>query len=159
MSSVLLEQLIREVPSLRSRVEDLETAEIMLSQGTWTASMTCTTSGTISLAGNNTGAYTKIGRMVTVTGRFEVDGVNSPVGEARLNGLPFTCADGDQFYAGCSIYAQVLNSSAVTQMMAFVRKNTSHIAIYRFAAGTAAAAAGDFKAGSSFIISATYFTT
>jgi hypothetical protein len=56
-------------------------------EGTWTCSVTMGSgSVTVSL---NTGAYTKIGRQVTVTGNFNINAVSSPSGSFTLNGLPF----------------------------------------------------------------------
>jgi len=61
-------------------------------EGTWTVTVTCGTSGTVTLGANAEGAYTKIGRHVHVQGYFAVSSVSSPVGEARIN-LPFTAAN------------------------------------------------------------------
>jgi hypothetical protein len=60
-------------------------------EGTFTAILTPSTSGTITL--NATYAsffYTKIGRQVMVSGTAIVNSVSSPVGNVRLEGLPFT---------------------------------------------------------------------
>jgi hypothetical protein len=59
-------------------------------EGTFTATLTPSTSGTITLGTSfNTAAYTKIGRCVTVTGQIIVDSVSSPVGSEVLLNLPF----------------------------------------------------------------------
>lgn len=52
-------------------------------QNTWTATMTASTSGTITLS-DNTGYYVRQGRLVTVTGQFVVSGVSSPVGNLLI---------------------------------------------------------------------------
>ena len=59
-------------------------------EGTYTATITPETSGTITLSGSvDLLKYTKTGRVVTVTGRCSVSSVSSPVGGTiRLN-LPF----------------------------------------------------------------------
>ena len=59
-------------------------------EGTWTATLTPFTSGTITL-NVNSGTYTKIGREVTIKSQIRVGSVASPVGTAvALGGLPFT---------------------------------------------------------------------
>ena len=62
-------------------------------EGTWTVTVTPTDSGTITLqAGEQTGAYTKIGRVVHVQGFIDVQAVNAPVGAVKID-LPFTSAN------------------------------------------------------------------
>lgn len=61
-------------------------------EGYYTATLTCGTSGTITInASYDQLAYTKIGRLVTVTGAIAVGSVDSPVGSLTLN-LPFPLA-------------------------------------------------------------------
>ena len=64
-------------------------------EGTFEVTASPETSGTITLtSGDNTFAYTKVGRMVTITGLFVVSAVSSPVGDyVRILGLPFTQAN------------------------------------------------------------------
>lgn len=58
-------------------------------EGTYTATLTCGTSGSITLGATTDAlAYTKIGRKVTITGRITVASVSSPVGRLSIN-LPF----------------------------------------------------------------------
>ena len=58
-------------------------------EGVYTATITCG-SGTITLTSSiNSFAYTKIGRLVTLTGRINVSSISSPSGTANFN-LPFT---------------------------------------------------------------------
>jgi hypothetical protein len=62
-------------------------------EGTFTATLTCGTSGTITVNSSfNTLAYTKIGRVVHVQGGIRVSAVSSPTGAVILN-LPFTSAN------------------------------------------------------------------
>jgi len=58
-------------------------------EGTYTVTLTCGTSGTITVnAANNTFAYTKIGRMVYIGGAITSSAISSPVGLIDVN-LPF----------------------------------------------------------------------
>jgi hypothetical protein len=70
-------------------------------EGFFTATVTTSTSGTITLNGGvDKLAYTKIGRVVYVQGLLEISSVSSPVGVVvYIQGLPFTTADLDE-YAG-----------------------------------------------------------
>jgi hypothetical protein len=64
-------------------------------EGTHDTTITCGTSGTITLGGSNEKLqYTKIGRLVTVSGRVAISGVSSPTGNFTMS-LPFTIADLD----------------------------------------------------------------
>ena len=59
-------------------------------EGTWTAAIS-TGSGSVTLkSAVDLCSYTKIGNMVTVRGKIQVDSVSSPSSEANLTGLPFT---------------------------------------------------------------------
>ena len=59
-------------------------------EGTWTPTIT-TGSGSITLdSGENLASYTKIGRMVYITGRLLASSVSSPSGSLEVTNLPFT---------------------------------------------------------------------
>ena len=59
-------------------------------EGTYSASITMGGSGTVTMNSSyDTLSYTKIGRMVYVTGQIRVSSVSSPVGSTLIN-LPFT---------------------------------------------------------------------
>jgi hypothetical protein len=77
-------------------------------EGTFTHALTCGTSGTITVAGAyDTGAYTKVGNLVTVTCLYEYSGIGS-VGNnfAYMGGLPFTAADNSIYGYGFSFFEQ-----------------------------------------------------
>ena len=60
-------------------------------EGTYTATITCATSGTVTLnATYDLCSYVKIGRLVTVHGYLAVSSVSSPAGFARIS-IPFAC--------------------------------------------------------------------
>ena len=62
-------------------------------EGTYTVAVTCSTSGTITVAGAyDTMQYTKVGRMVTVSGLIIMSAISSPVGVLQIS-LPFAVAD------------------------------------------------------------------
>ena len=66
-------------------------------EGTYTVTLTPSTSGTITpYTSFNTGSYTKIGNCVTVTGQIIVTSVSTPVGSEVLLSLPFGITTGSQ---------------------------------------------------------------
>ena len=76
-------------PATQSASADANTLDDY-EEGTYTVTITCGTSGTITVAPTyNLASYTKIGRVVTVQGFVIVSARSSPVGEAQFN-LPFT---------------------------------------------------------------------
>jgi len=130
-------------------------------EGSWDAAFTAGTSGTITIGfgGNyNKGFYTKVGRLVTVTGDFYVASVSSPVGVLRLTGLPFPCTNDLRAYAGVAIYPFGLAVGAITSIVGCINGNTSSILIAKFSTGTVSDLAGDMQTGAEFRISATYMT-
>jgi hypothetical protein len=59
-------------------------------EGTFTPALVAGTSGTLALfASANTLNYTKIGRIVHITGQIQVQTSTSPLGTLRMTGLPF----------------------------------------------------------------------
>ena len=83
-------------------------------EGNHTATIT-TASGTITLYGAiNNLTYTKIGRVVTVTGLVAVQAFSSPSGATFIS-LPFTCADGTDKGGLCSFVTSCYyNGSHIT---------------------------------------------
>jgi hypothetical protein len=79
-------------------------------EGTFTASMVPSTSGTITL---NSGvlklAYTKIGRKVHIQGLLETTSKSSPVGRVEIRNLPFTAVDGEQYTGRCGAGMRISN--------------------------------------------------
>ena len=60
-------------------------------QGTFDPTISAVTSGSITLnSGYNTLSYTKIGRIVHISGQIRVSSVSSPVGNTLITNLPFT---------------------------------------------------------------------
>jgi len=126
-------------------------------EGTCVVALTALTSGTITLkTANKTLSYTKIGRLVHVSGFLQVDSVSSPVGVLRMTGLPFTVASGVENRAAAALVAYNLAAGAVTWVVAQAGEGTSIMDIYKVAAGAIANLAGDVQANSTFVISLSY---
>jgi hypothetical protein len=126
-------------------------------EGEWTPTFTTGTSGTITVDTVNTKArYTKIGRQVTVAGSFYVTSVSSPVGEWRIQGLPFTSNTGTSLRSAVSVFADGLETTATTSIIGYVDPNVTYITLYKYAAGVVSTMAADVKAGSYVFLTATY---
>jgi hypothetical protein len=90
-------------PASQSASSDANTLDDY-EEGTWTATASPSSSGSITFDGDNTLFYTKVGRIVTVSGRLDVQSVSSPSGELRIT-LPFTVANaGQTASSSCSVF-------------------------------------------------------
>jgi len=129
-------------------------------EGTWTGALVAGTSGTITLnASFRTGSYTKIGRLVTVTGLFYVDSVSSPVGSLSLTGLPYVINSGGAFArTAAAVSATGLAATATTAITGRGLAAESQIQLHKYVAGSIADLAGDVKADSQFYVSMSYIT-
>lgn len=128
-------------------------------EGSWTAAFACGTSGTVTISNSyKTGTYTKVGRLVTICGRLQVDSVSSPVGTLTVSGLPFTCITGDSFCSAINVRADTLEATGTTTITGYVVPNTKTFVLSHFTAGASAAMAADCKAGSDFVVSGFYYT-
>ena len=104
-------------------------------EGDWTGAFTVSTSGTITIdSAIRTGAYTKKGREVSITGYFRIDSVSSPVGFSYLTGLPFACGIGNKFWSAVNLYVHALDTGAVTTIMSVIGTGASRIEISKFSA-------------------------
>lgn len=133
-------------------------------EGTWTGTFTCGTSGTVTIdSSNNTGAYTKIGRKVTITGYLAASAASTPLGTFVVGGLPFTVADLTQ-QAGrtaVSIWADALTATATTMIMGFAGEGGTSLQLSTFAAGNNSGSgfAQLVQSTSAFMFNFSYFTT
>ena len=126
-------------------------------EGDFNSSVSTETSGSITIGTNvDRLAYTKVGRMVTITGLLGVASVSSPVGDyITINSLPFTVANLTDI-AGASTGSvmfkdnSVTTSDAVTAKGVYMPESTTSIRVY--------IDASIVVAGDDFFISVTYFT-
>jgi hypothetical protein len=114
-------------------------------EGVYTPTFTTTTSGTITLnTSTDTLAYTKVGRLVTITGRVRIQSISTPIGSLRIS-LPFASSSslGDESYynainmfvhdvdlsAGAlSVFLEISAASSTFGTMYQVIDNTSWLA-------------------------------
>ena len=101
-------------------------------EGTHTATMLASSSGTITLdSTNNKLAYTKIGRVVHITGELRVSSVSSPTGNIKIS-LPFTASDLDGLSArsGGQLYMNLVASANVSDFMYLLSEGSSTLRVY-----------------------------
>lgn len=127
-------------------------------ESTVTVTMTCGTSGTITLnPAFNSLFILKEGRKRTVTGRLLVDSVVSPVGDLMIAGLPEASATGAAGYASATVSAYGLAATATTSVIGLISPSTTTINLLKYSAGGIANLAGDVQAGTVLIVTLTYF--
>jgi hypothetical protein len=142
-------------PATQSASSDANTLDDY-EEGTFTATLSPGTSGSITLNSiYDVLSYTKIGRVVTITGQLVVTSVSSPVGSlVNLNNLPFPCADTSELSeraGGCTTYIDDSANSVYTQGMLLTAGDT-FTRIYMTESGRVAAIA----ANDGFIFSFSY---
>ena len=128
-------------------------------EGTWDATVTSSVGSITTNTAANAMDYTKIGRAVTICGQVTVSSVSTPSGNLTITGLPFTNQAGSENSgrAAVSLSCGTLETTAATEMTGYIIESTTAISIVHFAAGAQGAAAADVKAGSTFVVNATYF--
>lgn len=126
-------------------------------EGTFTAAITCGTSGTITLNPSfQTLGWVKVGRLVTVTGLLIVSSVSSPVGTCAIGNLPFLPDSAASSRAAVAIRAAVLAAGAATSVQGRIISSDNKIYLEYFAAGVATNLSPQVQANSEIQISLTY---
>lgn len=126
-------------------------------EGTFTAAITCGTSGTITLNTSfQTLGWVKVGRMVTVTGLLIVSSVNAPVGTCAIGNLPFLTDSATSSRAAVAVRAASLAAGAATAVQGRIISSDNKIYLDYYAAGVATDLSPQVQANSEFYISATY---
>jgi hypothetical protein len=118
-------------------------------EGTWTATITPQTSGTITLS-TNTGYYVKIGNQVVITAKFAISAVSTPLGFVRIS-LPFNNGS----LGACSIIMENTTSTGCANFWSIISGNNIEV----YVAGglnPLATSAPQFQAGSTVWLTATY---
>ena len=145
-------------PATQSASADANTLDDY-EEGTWTGAFTAA-SGTITIdTSNDTGVYTRIGRLVTVTANFNVSAISSPSGALTITGLPFPAGNYDETagYAPTSIfYGNLASAMSGSSLIARVYEGQSSINVYAMSTTTYTQPAGYIGASSFVQFSLTY---
>lgn len=123
--------------------------------GTFTPTLTCGTSGTITLASSAI-YYVKIGRLVHINGILDVSAVSSPSGSITMGTLPFASLS----YASFSLWmsGQNTSSSLIWQAFSTVSATTIDIGYYSDTGATGTNPAGSIDSDTVMVISGSYLT-
>jgi len=131
-------------------------------EGTHTADLNPSTSGSIALGGNeNRLAYVKIGNWVHIQGQVNINIPSSPVGFLKLT-LPFTSASLDENadHVSASVFVNNPLSANMNEFVAKIAPSTSELRIYLGDATSAQEdSAQEMRSGTSIAISVSYRTT
>jgi len=97
-------------PATQSASTDANTLDDY-EEGTWTPGISFDNNNIGMTYANQQGWYTKIGRMVTVSGYLTLANKGSSTGTAKITGLPFTVANASGAYPFNSFYFNDINPS------------------------------------------------
>lgn len=123
--------------------------------GNFTATLTCSTSGTISLS-SAACSWVKVGRLVTVEGELAVGSVSSPNGLLILGTMPFTSGGSPRAFS-LNITGFVGTAGIVWQGNMATSATTANINFYGQSTGTAGSnPSGLMQAGVNIQFSLTY---
>lgn len=131
-------------------------------EGTWTPVIQDTSSGavaTMNTGAGNLGAYTKVGRNVSIYAHIVVSSLGDCTGPIRLIGLPFTNINSQSGRAGMAVgLALNLDITAGNNITGYVELNQSFIELNIFdsTGGTSALTAEELSADGVFFFGCTY---
>jgi parallel beta-helix repeat protein len=131
-------------------------------EGLWQASLVSAGGSITTDTGFNDCSYTKIGRLVTITGEVRASSVSSPTGALTLTGLPFAVGNLQDRaeYSACILRPRgtLAGTSTGVFFMELAALATSGT-ITRFDGGIHNDAAANIQAGTGFTFSMSYVTT
>jgi hypothetical protein len=129
-------------------------------EGTWTGVIRQSASPYHEMTmSSDTGYYTKIGNLVTVSGYFATSSLGSASGDIQLNGLPFTIANnGAAYTSGIAGYAGGLAITAGHTVSYFGNINNTFCSLLvgNATTGTSYMQASEWSADGSMMIGLTY---
>jgi hypothetical protein len=136
-------------------------------EGVFTPSFTCGGGSVAISSAYDTCTYTKVGRVVTVTGQIVVQSVSSPSGTLTVGNLPFALASVGDLAGQCRpsmhFYANGSGAPTVSQyypaFIAFVQGATTGTMLATYNATSSANIANWLDAGSDLFINFTYVTS
>tara|TARA_R100001082_G_C4329010_1_gene144729 strand:+ start:64 stop:948 length:885 start_codon:yes stop_codon:yes gene_type:complete len=103
-------------------------------EGMWNATLAPQTSGSVTVAGGTDGCqYTRIGKMVFLSGLIQISSVSSPNGVLRMSGFPYAVADLDD-YGGRTLATINIQAGAIppNNYGMWINEGDSYGSIYNF---------------------------
>lgn len=120
-------------------------------EGSFQATLTVA-GGSVTMGTDRTVLFTKIGRLVTLTGRVQLSAISMPSGEVAIETLPY--ASSGSSVAACYIFAS--NVGAITEVRGRIAPGATKMVLTRNNAGAAADIGGDLTNTSVFEFSISY---
>lgn len=114
-----------------------------------------TTTGTVTLANPvNNARWSRIGNVVSITGKFTVQSINSPTGDLTIDNLPFPVLPGQE--SAATVAATGLNNGARTAISAFL--TGTGVVVKHYDSGTMLPMGVHVLTNSVWYLAGTYFT-
>ena len=137
------------------------TAEILddYEEGTWDAVVSDGTNPMTMDGSYDTGYYTKVGNLVTVSGYFVTTSLGSASGNIRITGLPFTVANNAAAYSGGAAgYGNGLDITAGHTVSIYGQTNDTyiHLQVWDATTGSSAMQASEWTADGQIMIGFSY---
>jgi hypothetical protein len=128
-------------------------------EGTWTMTLAFSGGNTGITYDYNTGAYTKVGRLVTVTGLCSISNKGSSTGVAVLGGLPFFPISGTTGYSTASLVTSGISYTGVLGFYTVGAGQDTMLVLQTNSSGVQSSVTNTaFSTASSFSICLSYFT-
>jgi hypothetical protein len=106
------------------------------------------------------GAYTKIGRQVTVTGLIALTSKGAQVGSATITGLPFTIGNAERFHSTASLsYVNGISFADIIYGQGLINTTTIAFSETSNAGARSGTTNSDFTDTAELMVSFTYFTS
>lgn len=125
-------------------------------EGTWTAAFNVAGGSVTINPSYVTGRYTKVGRLVTVTGLFVASAASSPSGNFYISGLPFVSGSNDASESGSGLYFCTTNAFTGTPYTVKQQGNNRVFIQYTDTLGGLNGSGPLFKAGTEIKICVSY---
>jgi hypothetical protein len=129
-------------------------------EGTWSAVIKDASNNSATMSAT-TCTYTKIGRLVTVTGQIATSSVAGLSGAIFVTGLPFTCINGDRYYSGNTVaFASGLAIALGQSIGIFAEPNTTtaNLALWDATTGTTQLLTTEWTDDGNIIVNFSYVT-
>jgi len=126
-------------------------------EGTWTMGLAFGGGTTGITFGARTGQYTKVGRMVTVTGQMVMTNKGSSTGIVRITGLPFTIGSLGGFYSSAAVRYENITYAGILQSFGDVNTTDLYLEQYSILGVGSILTDTNFANNSTILLSFTYF--
>jgi hypothetical protein len=126
-------------------------------EGTWTMGISFGGGTTGITFGGRTGQYTKVGRMVTVTGQMFLTNKGSSTGIVKITGLPFTIGSMGSFYPSAAVRYENITYGGMLQSFGDVNTTDLFLEQYSILGVSSILTDTNFANNSSVLLSFTYF--